>query len=73
MPLLHKLVKMLKPNGWIQWTEQDLRTCHVVSAFANVETKYTEDLKSFALAPTPQWPIEYVRRDLNPTRTPYSL
>ena len=58
MPLLQKMLKMLKPDGWIQWTEQDLSTCHVVSAFPNAETKYTEELKSFALTPTSQWPLK---------------
>ena len=58
MPIIKKALQMLKPKGWIQWTEQDLSTCKVVSAFADAETKYTEQLKSFAVAPTPDWPVK---------------
>ena len=51
-------MKMLKPNGWIQWGEQDLKTLRVTAAFENAQTKHTEKLKEFALAPTPQWPAK---------------
>lgn len=56
---------MLKPNGWIQWSEQDLKTLHVTTAFENAETKHTEALRNFALAPKPQWPAKYVQLDFS--------
>ncbi|KAK0507995.1 hypothetical protein JMJ35_009884 [Cladonia borealis] len=58
-PIIKKSLQMLKPKGWIQWTEQDLSTCKVVSAFTDADTKYTEQLKSFAIAPTPDWPVNH--------------
>ena len=43
-------LKMLKPNGWIQWTEQDLATARVAKAFAEAETQHTDELFQFAIA-----------------------
>ena len=54
-PILNKAMKMLKPGGWIQWTEQDLFTSQVVKASPEIEDEHTRDLLGFILAPTQQW------------------
>ncbi|MCJ1355331.1 MAG: hypothetical protein MMC33_005322 [Icmadophila ericetorum] len=57
--ILQKMLRMLKPGGWIQWVEQDLTTCWIETAFPNLDTQRTEVLKDFALAPIPQWPSNH--------------
>jgi len=67
--LLECLMAMLKPNGWIQWTEQDVKTCQIVSAKPNAKSEHTKALMDFAMSPTPSWPIEaqYWVADLHKT------
>ncbi|MCJ1431029.1 hypothetical protein MMC27_000379 [Xylographa pallens] len=56
--LLERLMVMLKPSGWIQWTEQDVKTCRIVSAKPNAKTEHTKASMDFAMSPTPSWPVE---------------
>ena len=63
-PLLSLFVKMLKPGGWLQWTEMDIRTLKVQAAAGVENTEHTQTLRDFAIAPTPDWPVEYVAPSL---------
>lgn len=53
--VVQQLLKMLKPNGWIQWTEQDIKTARVETAKPDIKTPYTQALMDFAIAPTPHF------------------
>lgn len=58
MPILSNLTRMLKPGGYLQWTELDVDTIRV-NAIAPLETlPGTARLCEFAKAPTPDWPEE---------------
>ncbi|MCJ1454376.1 hypothetical protein MMC28_004729 [Mycoblastus sanguinarius] len=59
--LLKRLLLMLKPGGYIQWTEQDLLTCTIASAASENNVQQTEELQKFALSPTPYWPSTATR------------
>lgn len=56
--VLQQLLRMLKPNGWIQWAEQDLKTARIVAAKPDSKPTYTEALMDFATAPTPSFTAE---------------
>ena len=50
---------MLKLGGWLQWTELDIQTLKTEAAPAVEHTEHTQALRDFAVAPTPDWPVEY--------------
>lgn len=56
--VLQQLMIMLKPGGWIQWTEQDIKTCKVIAANPDASIVHTEALKEFAMNPTPKFTAE---------------
>ena len=56
--LLQNLLKMLKPNGWIQCSEIDLTTMTICAAYPHVAIEHTEALMDFVLSPDPHWKAE---------------
>jgi len=52
--VLQQLSKMLKPNGWVQWSEQDMKTCIIETANPNATRTHTQTLLEFAIEPTPK-------------------
>ena len=56
--ILQKVLEMLKPGGWLQWTEQDLTTARVISASDRENTHWTQQLYNFGRAPNAQFPYE---------------
>ena len=56
-PILQKIKRMLKPGGWVQWTEMDLETLAMeTTASKKEELAATQDLFRMAKAPSPKWP-----------------
>lgn len=60
-PLLHNLLRMLKPGGWIQWDEWDVLDRHFTKARPDGPQDCIDRLEAeFAVmrrhTPSPQWP-----------------
>ena len=58
MTVLRSLMRMLKPMGWLQWSEYDLKTIHVCTAAEELESKHTRALMDFVTSPSPGWSVE---------------
>ena len=57
-PLIGKIKRMLKPGGFLQWTEMDHETLHVEAVSSPETLIATQDLFNMAQAPCPQWPAK---------------
>ena len=58
-PLLGKIKQMLKPGGFLQWTELDRETYRIdfTSFSKNDDTlSATKELFNLAMEPSPNWP-----------------
>ncbi|MCJ1359592.1 MAG: hypothetical protein MMC33_009594 [Icmadophila ericetorum] len=51
-------LKMLKPNGWLQWSEIDLKTIEICAASPQTVVGHTEALMDFVISPNPDWKVE---------------
>ena len=51
---------MLKPGGYLQWTEMEENTAHIVTTAPMETLESAKELLKLYLAPSPQWPARYI-------------
>ena len=59
-PLLEKIKQMLKPGGFLQWTELDRETYRIESTSSSKDQNTlsaTKELFNLAMEPSPSWPV----------------